>query len=44
MVIKKPDVKKVLEDPTHAAELANLVYVTEKKLTIQRHRHGGGFY
>jgi len=44
MVIKKPDVKKVLEDPTQAAELANLVYITEKKLTIQRHRHGRGFY
>tara|TARA_R110002020_G_scaffold154579_2_gene334565 strand:+ start:217 stop:1293 length:1077 start_codon:yes stop_codon:yes gene_type:complete len=44
MVIKQPDVKKVLEDPTQAAELANLVYVTEKKLTIQRHRHGRGFY
>ena len=44
MVIKQPDVKKVLEDPTQAAELANLVYITEKKLTIQRHRHGRGFY
>ncbi|RFN58841.1 DNA topoisomerase IB [Marixanthomonas ophiurae] len=44
MVIKQPDVIKVLEDPTQAAELANLVYITEKKLTIQRHRHGRGFY
>lgn len=44
MVIKQPDVKKVLEDPTHAAKLADLVYITENKLTIQRHRHGRGFY
>jgi DNA topoisomerase-1 len=44
MVIKAPQVKKILEDPIKAAELANLVYITDNKLTIKRHRHGRGFY
>ena len=44
MVIKAPQVKKVLENPVAAAKLANLVYVTDNKLTIKRHKHGRGFY
>ncbi|PVW17339.1 DNA topoisomerase IB [Marixanthomonas spongiae] len=44
MAKKIPDLKKILKKPEKAAALADLVYVTEKKLTIQRHRHGRGFY
>ncbi|MBT0607900.1 DNA topoisomerase IB [Aequorivita echinoideorum] len=44
MVIKAPQLKKILKNPIKAAELANLVYITEKRLTIKRHRHGKGFY
>jgi len=44
MVIKAPQVKKILKNPLEAAKLANLIYVTENKLTIQRHKHGRGFY
>lgn len=44
MVIKAPQVKKILKDPRAAAKFANLVYVTDKNLTIERHRHGRGFY
>ncbi|MCT8341228.1 DNA topoisomerase IB [Flavobacteriaceae bacterium TK19130] len=44
MVISPADIKKLIEDPKEAAELADLVYITENKLTIQRHRHGRGFY
>lgn len=44
MVIKAPQVKKILKDPKKAAQVANLIYITENKLTIQRHRHGRGFY
>jgi DNA topoisomerase-1 len=44
MLLKPPQVKKILEDPIKAAELANLVYVTDNKLTIKRHKHGRGFY
>lgn len=44
MVIKAPQVKAILKNPIKAAKLANLIYVTENKLTIERHRHGKGFY
>ncbi len=44
MVIKPPQVKKILQDPVKAATLANLIYVTDNMLTIERHRHGRGFY
>ena len=44
MVIKGPQVKKILENPMEAAKLANLIYVTDNKLTIKRHKHGRGFY
>lgn len=44
MVIKAPQIKKMLENPMEAAEASNLVYITESKLTIKRHRHGKGFY
>lgn len=44
MNLKAPQVKKILKNPVKAAELANLIYVTENKLTIKRHRHGRGFY
>ncbi len=44
MVIKEPHVEKILKNPSEAAELANLVYITENRLTIKRHRHGKGFY
>ena len=44
MILKALQVKKILKNPIKAAELANLIYVTENKLTIKRHRHGKGFY
>ncbi|RDK87403.1 DNA topoisomerase IB [Marinirhabdus gelatinilytica] len=44
MVIKSPQVTKILKDPVEAAKLANLIYVTDNKLTIKRHKHGRGFY
>jgi len=44
MVIKTPQVKTILNDPAEAARLINLVYVTNSKLTIKRHRRGKGFY
>ncbi|QNJ98917.1 DNA topoisomerase IB [Constantimarinum furrinae] len=44
MVIHAPQVKKILDNPVEAAKMANLIYITEKKLTIKRHRHGRGFY
>lgn len=44
MVLKAPQVEKVLKNPIKAAEIANLIYVTDNKLTIRRHRHGKGFY
>tara|TARA_R110002049_G_scaffold86133_3_gene219110 strand:- start:12113 stop:13189 length:1077 start_codon:yes stop_codon:yes gene_type:complete len=44
MVIKTPQVKTILNDPAEAARLINLVYVTNNKLTIKRHRRGKGFY
>ena len=44
MNLKKNQLKKILNNPSKAAELANLVYVTEERLTIKRHRHGKGFY
>ncbi len=44
MVIKAPQIKKILESPAEAAKLANLIYVTQNKLTIKRHKHGRGFY
>ncbi|NND88513.1 MAG: DNA topoisomerase IB [Flavobacteriaceae bacterium] len=44
MVLKKPQLKKVLQDPEKAAEMAALIYITDPKLTIRRHRHGRGFY
>ena len=44
MIIKAPQIKKILKNPIKAAELANLIYVTENKLTIKRHRHGRGYY
>ncbi|WP_432410416.1 DNA topoisomerase IB [Rasiella sp. SM2506] len=44
MIIKSPQVTKILKNPVEAAKLANLIYVTDNKLTIQRHKHGRGFY
>ncbi len=44
MTIKAPQAKKMLKNPMEAAQAANLVYITENKLTIKRHRHGKGFY
>jgi DNA topoisomerase-1 len=44
MVIKAPKVKEILNDPIKAAETANLIYITDTKLTIKRHPHGRGFY
>lgn len=34
----------MLKDPSISAEVANLIYVSEEKLSIKRHRHGRGFY
>ncbi|MDC7995295.1 DNA topoisomerase IB [Altibacter sp. HG106] len=44
MVISVPKVKKLINNPNAAVKLANLVYITEEKLSIQRHKHGRGFY
>ena len=34
----------MLQNPSKAAEIADLIYITEDKLTIKRHRHGKGFF
>jgi len=44
MVIKTPHIKQILKNPEKAAALANLIYITDNKLTIERHKHGRGFY
>ncbi len=44
MVISVPKVKKIIKNPDTAVDLANLVYITEDKLSIKRHKHGRGFY
>ncbi|MGJ8667618.1 MAG: DNA topoisomerase IB [Patiriisocius sp.] len=44
MKLTTTQIKSALKNPEKAAELANLIYITDKKLTIQRHRHGRGFY
>lgn len=43
MKLKSSEVKKILQDPIKTADAANLLYVTEDKLTIERHRRGRGF-
>ncbi len=44
MVIKAPLVKKLFKNPVKTAEIADLEYADDSQLTIQRHRHGRGFY
>lgn len=44
MTLTAAQVNLILENPIEAARLANLVYITQNKLTIKRHRHGRGFY
>ena len=44
MKLKSSEVKKILKDPIKTADAANLVYATEDKLTIERHRRGRGFF
>lgn len=44
MALKTTQIKKILKDPSIAAETANLIYLTEEELTIKRHRHGKGFF
>ncbi len=44
MTLTLTQVKKILKNPIEAARLANLIYVTNNKLTIKRHKHGRGFY
>lgn len=41
--LKSSEIKKIVEDPIKTADVANLVYITEDKLTIERHRRGRGF-
>ena len=44
MALKTTQIKKILKDPGKAAETVNLIYLTEEELTINRHRHGKGFF
>ncbi|GEQ87164.1 DNA topoisomerase [Patiriisocius marinistellae] len=37
-------IKSVLKNPAKAAKYANLIYITDNKLTIQRHKYGRGFF
>lgn len=43
MKLKPKQAEEIAEDPIKSAELANLVYFTEDKLSITRRRHGRGF-
>ncbi len=43
MTIEPSQVSEILNDPIKSAEAANLVYVTEDKLSIVRKPHGRGF-
>lgn len=38
-----PSLDELFKEPKEIAELANLVYVTDKGFTIERHPHGRGF-
>jgi DNA topoisomerase I len=44
MTLKDKQVTKILKNPVEAAKLANLIYITDNKLTIKRHKYGRGFY
>ncbi len=44
MTVNGPKAEKLLKNSRMAAKLANLVYITENRLTIQRRKHGKGFY
>ena len=44
MILKATEVKKILTDPIKTAEVANLIYVTEEHLTIERHKRGKGYF
>ncbi|MBW2961075.1 DNA topoisomerase IB [Mesonia aestuariivivens] len=37
-------IEKITQHPEEFAALANLVYIQDHQLTIQRHKHGKGFY
>lgn len=43
MKLKSSKVRKILNNPIKIADAANLVYVTQDALTIERHRKGRGF-
>ena len=43
MVLSPEDINGILEDPSEAAKLANLTYVSERHLSIRRKKAGRGF-
>ena len=43
MVLSPADINVILEDPSEAAKLANLTYVSEHHLSIRRKKAGRGF-
>ena len=43
MTLSPEDVNTILDDPTEAVALANLIYVSESKLAIKRRKAGRGF-
>lgn len=43
MTLSPEDVKTIMENPTEAIDLANLVYVSESNLSIERKKVGRGF-
>lgn len=43
MTIAEDNLQELLTNPEKAARLADLIYVTDKHLTIKRKKHGNGF-
>lgn len=43
MKIKPKQIKKIIGNPVKTASMVDLVYTTERQLTIKRKRHGRGF-
>ncbi len=43
MTLTPEDVKTIIENPIEAVDLANLIYVSESNLSIQRKKVGKGF-
>ncbi|WP_121668045.1 DNA topoisomerase IB [Mesonia aquimarina] len=44
MAVAAQNIDALLAEPQQIADYTGLVYITDEKLTIQRHKHGRGFY